>query len=117
MPARQALKRSKFLAKGALFRIFMIQLLVSFVGVPIFWVLQIPEMFMASLNQGIPNLIMVFMGALAATALAFPVGAVGTCLVYYDQRVKKEAFDLQIMMESLAQPAVEQAAAAAPGIG
>jgi len=117
MPARQALKRSKFLAKGALFRVFLIQLLVNFVGVPIFWVLQIPGIFVAYLNQGIPNLIMVFIGALVATAVAFPIGAVGTCLVYYDQRVKKEAFDLQIMMESLAQPAIEQAAAAAPGIG
>ena len=117
MPARQALKRSKFLAKGALFRIFLIQLLVSFVGVPIFFVMQIPGMFSAYLNQGIPNLIMVCIGALVATALAFPIGAVGTCLVYYDQRVKKEAFDLQIMMESLAQPAAHQVAAAAPGIG
>lgn len=117
MPARPALKRSKFLAKGALFRIFLLQLLVSFVGVPIFFVMQIPGMFIDSLNHGVPNLIMVFIGVLVATAIAFPIGAVGTCLVYYDQRVKKEAFDLQIMMESLAQPVINQAAAAAPGIG
>lgn len=117
MPARPALKRSKFLARGALFRIFLIQLMVVFVGVPVFYVMQIPGIFLATLNHGVPNLIMICVGALVATAIAFPIGAVGTCLVYYDQRVKKEAFDLQIMMESLAQPPVDQAAAAAPRIG
>jgi len=84
---------------------------------PIYLVMQMPGIFIDSLNHGVPNLIMVFIGALVATAIAFPIGAVGTCLVYYDQRVKKEAFDLQIMMESLSQPAIDQAAAAAPGIG
>jgi hypothetical protein len=37
--------------------------------------------------------------------------------VYYDQRVRKEAFDLQVMMESAAQPSPVQVATAAPGIG
>ena len=117
LPARPALKRSKFLAKGALFRIFLVYLLVMFVGLPVFFLLQMPGEYIAYLSRPIPNLIEMFFGALVATALAFPIGAVGTCLVYYDQRVKKEAFDLQIMMESLAQPAINQAAAAAPGIG
>ena len=116
LKARPALKRSKYLAKGALFRIFLVCLLVLFVGLPVFYVTQMPGMFSNYMSQGIPNLIQVLCGSLISTALAFPIGAIGTCLVYYDQRVRKEAFDLQIMMESIVQPALEQAASA-PGIG
>jgi hypothetical protein len=34
-----------------------------------------------------------------ARALAMPIGLIGYTLAYYDARVKKEAFDLQYMME------------------
>ena len=112
LKARPALKRSKYLAKGALFRIFLVCLLVLFVGLPVYFVTQMPGMFFNYMDHGLPNLIQEFCGALIATALAFPIGAIGTCLVYYDQRVRKEAFDLQIMMESLAQPVLQQATVA-----
>jgi len=111
LKARPALKRSKYLAKGVLFRIFLVCLLVVFVGLPVYFVTQMPGMFFNYMDHGTPNLIQEFCGSLIATALAFPIGAIGTCLVYYDQRVRKEAFDLQVMMESLAKPALEQAAA------
>ncbi len=45
------------------------------------------------------------------------LSTIATALIYYDQRVRKEAFDLQLMMEA-GQPAPQQApGAAAPGIG
>jgi hypothetical protein len=34
-------------------------------------------------------------------------------LLYYDQRIRKEAFDLQVMMDSIAQSAPELASSAA----
>jgi hypothetical protein len=49
-------------------------------------------------------------------AMAGPVTTIALVLVYYDQRVRKEAFDLQLMMESVAQPSPVQSATAAPGI-
>jgi hypothetical protein len=35
------------------------------------------------------------------TALAGPIATVAMALLYYDQRVRKEAFDLQWMMQSI----------------
>jgi len=49
-------------------------------------------------------------------AMAGPVTTIALVLVYYDQRVRKEAFDLQVMMESVAPASPVQAATAAPGI-
>jgi hypothetical protein len=50
-------------------------------------------------------------------ALAGPVTTIALVLVYYDQRVRKEAFDLQLMMEAVGQAAPAPPAAAAPSIG
>jgi hypothetical protein len=36
--------------------------------------------------------------------------------MYYDQRVRKEAFDLQLMMESVTQPSPVPTATAASGM-
>jgi hypothetical protein len=33
-----------------------------------------------------------------------PIGTIAFSLVYYDQRVRKEAFDLQLMMSTLDSP-------------
>lgn len=46
------------------------------------------------------------------------LSTIATALIYFDQRVRKEALDLQLMMEAIGQPAPQQApGAAAPGIG
>jgi hypothetical protein len=37
--------------------------------------------------------------------LTGPLATIGIALVYYDERVRKEAFDLQLMMSSLDPPA------------
>jgi hypothetical protein len=37
----------------------------------------------------------------AGTALAGPIATVAMALVYYDERVRKEAFDLQVMMQAI----------------
>jgi len=36
-------------------------------------------------------------GFVAATVV-LPVGAIGIALIYFDQRVRQEAFDLQVLM-------------------
>ena len=33
--------------------------------------------------------------------IAGPIAAIAMALVYYDERVRKEAFDLQVIMESI----------------
>jgi hypothetical protein len=44
-------------------------------------------------------------GSFFAGALAGPIATIAVALVYYDQRIRKEAFDLQWMMDSMAHPA------------
>jgi len=39
--------------------------------------------------------------SLIAGTLIAPLAVIAMSLVYYDERVRKEAFDLQLMMESL----------------
>jgi len=46
-----------------------------------------------------------------------PIFTVALVLIYYDQRVRKEAFDLQLMMESLGVTAPQAQVTAATPIG
>src|SRR5260370_28299310 len=57
------------------------------------------------------------LGSFIAGVLAAPIAPIAVSLVYYDQRVRKEAFDLQLMMQSIDQAAPVQTAIAAPPIG
>jgi hypothetical protein len=48
-------------------------------------------------------------GHFIASALVAPVSTIGFALFYYDLRVRKEAFDLQMMMQSIGtEPATAQ---------
>ncbi|HVG90042.1 MAG TPA: hypothetical protein VNB54_01010, partial [Alphaproteobacteria bacterium] len=50
-------------------------------------------------------------GSFVASALAGPISTIAVALMYYDQRIRKEAFDLQWMMDSMehsSQPAAPE---------
>jgi len=51
-------------------------------------------------------------GTFFSTSLVGPLATIALTLIYYDQRVRKEGFDLQLMMATL-QPGSQAAAAAA----
>ena len=51
-------------------------------------------------------------GEFLGRTLASPVATIAIALVYYDERVRKEAFDLQLMMESLSPAGIQTAASA-----
>jgi hypothetical protein len=42
-----------------------------------------------------------YIGSFMAGVAAGPISTIAIALLYYDQRVRKEAFDLQFLMESL----------------
>jgi hypothetical protein len=125
--ANDSLRRSKFLSQQSLLRIFLIYLLVGILAVVLSVIFSLPNyiaLFVtpsALTHGGIVSVILqiwsIIAGFLAGT-LAGPIGTIAIALVYYDQRVRKEAFDLQLMMEAIGPPSQPQAAgAAAPGIG
>ncbi len=58
--------------------------------------------------------IMQALASFIASTLSGPISIIAFSLVYYDQRVRKEAFDLTLMMEAIGQ-APPQAAAASAG--
>lgn len=118
LPAKYALIRSKFLSKGSFWRIFAIFALTVLLGVGLTSVLQIPAFLFANPFAMKPGpmstgyLFFAQLGEFLGRTLAGPVATIAIALVYYDERVRKEAFDLQLMMESLPQDQPQNAAPA-----
>ena len=104
LPARQALKRSKWLSRGAIGRIFLIFFLMGILALGLSYAIQFPIALYAAANPGFLAIVLQLLGLFIALTFALPSGTIAVCLLYYDQRVRKEAFDLQLMMESLSQP-------------
>jgi hypothetical protein len=110
----EAMTRSKDLVSGNRGRIAVIFLLslvlqwaIGFgLGIPLALVnvklIRTAPMLAQSLAQFV---------TMIASALAMPIGLIGFTLAYYDARVKKEAYDLEYMIES------EEAATAAAAVG
>jgi hypothetical protein len=120
--AGQAIRRSAQLMKGNYLRCFLLLLLtvvITYVSLMIFQGPFYIAMFLAEHHGQVAiwllSLSSVF-GALGG-ALSAPLIMIGLVLLYYDIRVRKEAFDLQLMMSLVdqagAQP-VSGAAAPAP---
>jgi len=103
-----AMSRSSDLTKGDRGRIFVIWLLFIVLSIGISLLIQVPVEMAAGVSSR---------GALARSAagwqvaslaaafvsqcLVGPLATIGFSLVYYDERVRKEAFDLQLMMTTI----------------
>jgi hypothetical protein len=99
-----ATKRSKELVKGNRSRvavIFLLSLVISWSA--IFGFTFLAQMLAVVLAKFplLASLTVLASGFLANT-IAAPVALIGFTLAYYDARVRKEAFDLQLMMEDSA---------------
>jgi Membrane domain of glycerophosphoryl diester phosphodiesterase len=122
--AGQAIRRSAQLMKGNYLRCFLLLMLavvITYVSLTIFqgpfYIAIILTARHGQIAIWLLSLSSVF-GALGG-ALSAPLIMIGLVLLYYDIRVRKEAFDLQLMMSLVdhagAQP-VPGAAAAAPSV-
>jgi hypothetical protein len=103
----EAIKRSFALAKGSRWRIFLIMLIVIGSAYMIIVIISAPIAILVFLNiqhlQHLPAWI-VILGQIAnffGSSIAVPIPVIAVSLIYYDQRVRKEGFDLQLMMTSL----------------
>jgi hypothetical protein len=118
LPAKSAMTRSKFLSQGSFWRIFAIFALTILLGIGLTSVLQIPAWFFANpfrMQPGPVSTSYLFFGQLGeflGRTFAGPIATIAIALVYYDERVRKEAFDLQLMMENLSSAATQAAASA-----
>ena len=107
LPAGQAMSRSADLTRGDWGRVFMIYVLYTFlllVGTSLWQVPTMAVTFKASL-AGVPPplwaLIVNYVGAFFTQCLICPIITIALSLLYYDERVRKEAFDLQHMIAEL----------------
>ena len=118
LPARQAIKRSIHLSIGSRGRIFVLGLLVYAVRMVLGTLLSLPFIFYAfkHLGHAIPIVMLAVqqLAAFVVSTLIGPIYSTGLTLFYYDQRVRKEGFDIEWMMRSAGltthagQPAAER---------
>ena len=117
-----SLMRSWYLSGGNLLRILGIYLLTGLMTFALTTVLQLPAfLFFNPLNPK-PGILSIgyffwaFLGEFLGRTLAGPIATIAPALIYYDARVRKEAFDLQLMMEAVGQaPAMQGMSAPASG--
>jgi hypothetical protein len=104
LPARQAIKKSVELSKGARGRIFVLALLVYVVRLILGIVFGMPLIIysLRHLGHALPLWMLAIqqLAAFVTNMLIGPIYSTGITLFYYDQRVRKEGFDLEWMMRS-----------------
>jgi len=128
LKARKALKRSVELSRGALGRIFVMGLLISIIQIGLALVTQmffVVAAFKAAAHHGVlPLWVQVAQQIVGFFTNSFigPMYATGLTLFYYDQRIRKEGFDIEWMMQAagmtvpaLAAEPVAAASTAEPG--
>jgi hypothetical protein len=118
LPAKYAIIRGRFLSQGSFWRIFAIFALMILLGIGLTSVFQMPAWFFANPFRMQPGpvsigyLFFAQLGEFLGRTFAGPIATIAIALVYYDERVRKEAFDLQLMMENLSSAATPAAASA-----
>ena len=116
LKAREALRRSVELSKGARGRIFVLALLVMVIQTGLVLVTQVFFIVMTIKQHGQlaagARVLQQFVAFVTNTFIG-PMYATGLTLFYYDQRVRKEGYDIEWMMQAagLTPPIPEPAAA------
>jgi hypothetical protein len=107
LSARQALKRSVALTRGFLWRMLVVGVLTLLIRVVVVLLCQSPftvAIMLVTVKGGYPSIWLSIPSMLVAGACATataPLFMIGFALAYYDLRVRKEGFDLQLMMSNL----------------
>jgi len=108
LSATDAWSRSSQLSEGNRWRIFVIWLLFVALSIAVAMLVQWPVTFasiMITRNMGpsaqIWAQIASAVSSFVSQCLVAPLSTIAFSLVYYDERVRKEALDLQLMMTTL----------------
>jgi hypothetical protein len=102
----EAIRRSFALTRKFAGRAFMIYLLYFAMVFGLIAVFQFPFAMLMILNSKQPQLVMLWtivmqLGNFIASSLVAPISMIGFAIFYYDLRVRKEGFDLQVMMQAI----------------
>ena len=102
----ESMSRSSDLTKGNRWRFFLILILFAAIAIVVSLALNAGIGLIAGVSANLPSAPM-WVQALAAIAqfitssLIGPLGTIALSLAYYDERVRKEAFDLELMMAAI----------------
>jgi len=102
LEVRRAMKRSKQLVAGRKIRIFLLLLLLLALYC-VAGTLQIPFAFLLLHSRSAELIIGQFISLLVAflcSCLIGPVASIALCLFYIDERVRREAFDIEFLMSN-----------------
>jgi hypothetical protein len=103
LPARKAIRRSIELSKGSRGRIFVLGLLISSIQIGLVAITQVVFIVAAVKQRGqLPAWAQIIQQIVGFFTNSFigPMYATGLTLFYYDQRVRKEGFDIEMMMDA-----------------
>jgi hypothetical protein len=117
--AGDAMSRSADLSRGNRGRIFVIWFLFFVLSIGVSMLLQWPIQIAAGGARGVRALqhagagwqVASLVATFVAQCLVGPLATIAFSLVYYDERVRKEAFDLQLMMTTIDAPVLQGAPA------
>lgn len=107
LPVKYSMIRSKFLTRGHLGEVFLVYLLTGLIAFGVKAALQMPAYIRTGmfsphgLHLSAGTLAWIYAAQFIGTMVAGPISTIAMALVYYDERVRKEAFDLQLMMEAI----------------
>jgi hypothetical protein len=102
-----SMERSMGLTKGFAGQMFLLLLLVGFIGWAFAMLLQAPVMFyaftsmMAKHQVPLGVSIYSYLAEYVSQVVVGPIGTISAALMYYNLRVRKEGFDIQHLMNSL----------------
>jgi hypothetical protein len=103
LKARKAMRRSIELSKGSRGRIFLLGLMISFIQLGLVAISQGFFILAAFKNHMVlpvwAQILQQFVGFLTSSFIG-PMYATGLTLFYYDQRIRKEGYDIEWMMEA-----------------
>jgi hypothetical protein len=105
LTVHRALKRSRVLTQGAIGRIFVMLLLVLAVMMVIQYAIQIPMFVLLWKSRGVPTLttrIVASFGTFLSGSFVLPIYSIALTLFYYDQRIRKEGYDVEWLIEQAA---------------
>jgi len=110
----ESIRRSFVLTANFAGRAFMIYLLSAAIAWGVSLVFKIPFLLLSAVSLKQPQLVILWtillqVGSLFGNVVVAPVSTIGTAIYYYDLRVRKEAFDLQMMMQAIGGPPVPPA--------
>jgi hypothetical protein len=101
LTVRKAMRRSKNLTSGSKGRIFLLFLCV-FAMYMVAIAIAMPLSALAMQNKAAHVFLLqslnIIIGLVTGSVIG-PVGAIGLCLFYIDQRIRKEGFDIEFLME------------------